>query len=233
MNRKQSNRDGFTLIELLVVIAVIAILAGMLLPALSRARESSRTAICANHLHQLGLAVALYGDDFGVYPPGYTGPSDFTFVLSPYLSKDAKTYGDEEKRSRVIECPSRTIKASSLTANYAAHPRVLVHTAYGDVQPRYGSFARPSDLLIIADAIQFPDGRALATLVDVPGISTDGLTVNAEIPVPVGQDTDGILSGVGELRYRHGGRASLLFADGHVGAIRKGDLREKHIKTNY
>jgi len=226
-------RRGFTLIELLVVIAIIAILAALLAPALSRARESARTSICANNLKQIGLAVALYGDEFGVYPPGYTGPSDFTFVLSPYLSKSAQVYGQENLRSPIIQCPSRTIQPSGLTANYSAHPRVLVHTAYGDTQPKYGSVTRPTDIMIVADAIQMADGRSLATLIDIAGISVDGSSANSENKVPVGQDMDGISSGVGDIRYRHGGRANILFADGHVAAISKGDLREKNIKTNY
>ncbi len=116
------NRPGFTLIELLVVIAIIAVLIGLLLPAVQQARESARKNQCANNLKQIGVAIHNFENSYQTLPSSRMGPQHATWFvqLLPYLEQQniynmwsvKDTYYLQSTAARtasvsIFYCPSR------------------------------------------------------------------------------------------------------------------------------
>lgn len=91
---KSRPRRGFTLIELLVVIGILAVLMGLLLPAVQRVRDAALRVKCQNNLRQIGLAVHQYHNTDGAFPPGVSSGQPYRYMswltrILPYLEQEA------------------------------------------------------------------------------------------------------------------------------------------------
>jgi len=197
---------GFTLIELLVVVAIIAILAAMLLPALSQARERARSVTCMNNLKQLGIIMHMYTEDYNGYmweakmfTPGWTDLQPwfrfFWEVVGPKYT-NSSIWGSA---SRLVCCPSRRDDRALYGMNAWAW------NWFGGAYGRKAHINKwPSKLSVFLDARNFEEMGA--------GIHP----ANQNRCYPRAPSTPGYMS---VPDFRHTGFCNVLFLDGHVASI--------------
>lgn len=227
---------GFTLIELLVVIAIIAILAGMLLPALSKAKEKAKSTSCINALRQMAIAQNVYGADFGGrFTPTFAVRGSnverrawFNF-LAPYT-----------QTTNLILCPSKTKKFKELVALYPSDQKDVAVSNYAmnfgmggcdwpgvwDAskypQQKDSAIRSPANAAVVTDGASQPVAtKDPLKCVTVKSAEKAGAwvlhdPVNSSpcdgcVTVPSTQDPNW-----GGPHLRHSGKSNVSFADSHV-----------------
>lgn len=123
-------KRNFTLMELLIVVAIIAILAGLLLPALNRAREKAQQISCSGNMRQIGQAVAMYGTDTEYIVPLLGSSTSWDFKYQWHGVLDRLYMGGRQKNNKmnnkVWKCPSNKNPING-TQGYGGNDLVMYH----------------------------------------------------------------------------------------------------------
>jgi prepilin-type N-terminal cleavage/methylation domain-containing protein/prepilin-type processing-associated H-X9-DG protein len=223
-----SEYNGFTLTELLVVIAIIAILAALLLPVLSMAKEKVRNASCQNHLHQIGLSMQMYTSDYNIYPPSEGGTPYQTWAdrrapFNPFqwtnVAWQCPTYIAEG--GAVLETPRKMSSGYAYNARGMWGPTnqgsswVIKGPMQGlstlNLEISENRIVAPSEMYAVGDTRPFQES----------GVS--GFVGRIEMR-PWKVPPFGLTMGkFAEAKPPHAGGYNLLFVDGHVSLVKQRD----------
>ena len=216
-------RKCFTLIELLIVIAIIAILAGMLLPALNAARQKACDIQCRNNIKQIGMGFVMYTpDNKEYYPTNYISHAAYVKLIYSYVTAKNSDFiktGDTNVKDKLWWCPNWSAKIT--TANnytysingisYGCNSNVSHYSKDWGTAKKISQIKSPSSLLVAGESL---NGDVAFT----PAQANSGRdrlntsTVDGRHFGKVAVATDG--------RYFYNGFANTVHADGHVAPYR-------------
>jgi prepilin-type processing-associated H-X9-DG protein/prepilin-type N-terminal cleavage/methylation domain-containing protein len=230
---KPSSPRAFTLLELLVVIAVLAVLASMLLPTMSRARQRAEGVRCASHLRQIGLGLRLYAhDDPHGRLPGDNRQGPPPLGLDPHPSWIFTLSNSLEQVERLRLCPSDPLRGWLRTNAGCSY--VLNEYTSSDAPP--DSPTSPIPPLVDPDGQRWnevPRERQLDRLIQPAEtfLVFEASSLSQQLgdartrPDTWSLGWPHVLVDIDP--FRHGRSANYLFADGHVEAIHGVVLRQR------
>ena len=244
-------RKGFTLIELLVVIAIIAILAAILFPVFAQVREKARQITCASNERQLGLGILQYVEDYDETFPnaqyfdtsGF--PHDWPEAIYPYIKNGSGTAFSStvtlhNGQGGIFACPSFPVEQleeygiNQCIARLPGQPSATIGAVDAPSQRVAVLEKGAVSTSTVAGSTDFDPGQWLWAgslpasnlgVTDADGHLTEAHRELAydydEAPnsAPIGDPSPGFLP-----RFRHHGHTNVLFIDGHVKAVAKGQL---------
>ena len=223
------SRPHFTLIELLIVIAIIAILAGMLLPALGSARERARTAQCTSNIRQIGAALYMYFGDFQDYFPPSSPQAAMEPAFRSYTGVDPERYSSSKNYSdhQIWACPSdryrmeQCSKAGFIAGSYAQNYYMRSNDdAASHNYTRLTRIKSPSNKIYSTDAGYY-NGLQSAT-------PWYGVKISAN-SYPYKKTVTDITSGT---FFRHQESTPVLWLSGTVTVERRADLLGRQVWVN-